>query len=120
MKMNDEHVERLLKESWSAPPPEGMRERVLRRANTDATRRQMHPPWLAANRWRLVLAGIWIGLVLLCGWQDQARQTRIAALVGGGSGRVWGVRDLNEWRHGVESVLAMASSADRGKGDDSL
>ena len=120
MKMNDEQVEKVLKESWSASPPEGMRERVLRRASAEAARRQMHPPWLAANRWRLALAGVWIGLVLLCGWQDQARQARIAALVGGGSGLRWGARDLNEWRRGVESVLAMVSSADRGKGDDSL
>ena len=78
MKINDEQVEKLLKESWSAPPPEGMRERILRRASADAlSARPRRIPVLKA-----AFAALAIGIIVFGNVSDAARQARIARVSG--------------------------------------
>ena len=114
--MDERQIETILKKSWSPEPPEGMKARILRRARAGTER-----SWFGINRWKLALAGGWLVIVILSGALDQARQTRVIAMVSGGkSANTTGPapRDLGEWKCSIEGFLAMTSMPENlgGKG----
>ena len=74
--MDDRFVEELLRRSWSPKPPDGLRERVLRRTAQGAARRS------AVSRWKLALAGLGLAAVILTNLANFARDNRIAAMLG--------------------------------------
>ncbi len=81
--MDNERIEEMLRDSWQPLPPEGMRDRVLRRARREApgVRRRFRLfalPWL-----RPALAALGVLIVLLTSVSDSARQSRLAQLENG-------------------------------------
>lgn len=103
--MNDKKIEELLRETWSPKPPEGMRERVLRRSREEL--RQSRPTKLG---WRPMFATIAILMVLGTGISDHYRQVRLARLMDGASPKMSAPFDpasLLKQRQQIESLLAV-------------
>lgn len=124
--MDDRQIENMLRDSWDPQPPDGMRERVLRRAQEQSARSRSGRPILGTARWKLALAGLGIAVVLLGNISDYARQSRIAQMMDGVSstGVAVGERSLLEQRREIEKLLAQALVDDRfgngSRGDNSL
>lgn len=108
--MDDKHVENMLRDSWDPQPPDGMRERVLRRAHEQSARSRSARPILGTARWKLALAGLGIAVVLLGNIADYARQSRMAQMMDGVSAAraAVGKRSLLEQRREIEKLLAQA------------
>jgi len=81
--MDDRHIEEMLRESWKPEPPEGMRERVLRRARQELARSGR--PVIGISRWRFAAASLALLAILLTGLSDAARQSRLSAMMDGAS-----------------------------------
>jgi len=115
--MDDKRIEELLRESWSPKPPDGMRERVLRRSREEL--RQSRPTKLG---WRPIFATIAIVMVLATGISDHYRQVRLANLMDGASPRLSAPFDpsgLLKQREEIASLLAMTPAGSL-EGDKSL
>jgi hypothetical protein len=80
--MNDERIENILRESWNPEPPEGMRERVLRKGRLELNRGSRHALVIPINRWKLALVGLAILTVFLTNVSDYARQKRVTEMLG--------------------------------------
>ena len=80
--MDDKRIEDMLRESWQPQPPEGMRERVLGRANREVERGSRRT-WFPLG-WRTALATLGVFVIVLSVISDSARQSRLAALANGG------------------------------------
>ena len=103
--MEDKKIEALLTESWSPKPPDGMRERVLRRSREEL--RQSKPTKVG---WRPVFATIAILMVFATGISDHFRQERLARLMDGASPKMSAPFDpssLLKQRQQIESLLAV-------------
>ena len=115
--MNDKQIEQLLKEIWSPKPPDGMRERVLRRSREEL--KHARPTWLG---WKPAFATVGILMVLASGVSDHCRQVRMARLMDGASPKMSAPFDpagLLKQRQEIESMLAM-SPALNSEGDKAL
>ena len=116
--MDDKRIEELLRESWSPKPPEGMRERVLRRSREEL--RQTRPTRIG---WRPIFATIAIVMVLGTGISDHCRQVRLAELMDGASptkmSAPFDPSSLLKQRQQIESLLAMTPAGSL-EGDKSL
>ena len=103
--MEDKRMEELLRQSWQPKPPEGMRERVLRRSREEFRRSR----WAKVG-WRPVFATIAILMVLSTGISDHCRQIRLAQLMDGASPKMSAPFDpssLLKQRKQIESLLAV-------------
>lgn len=78
--MEDKQFEELLRESWEPEPPDGMRERVMNRAQAELGRRTFQFPWPEMPRWQVGLALTGVLILLVCGMSSISRETRLAAL----------------------------------------
>ncbi len=76
--MDENRIEETLRKSWSPEPPDGMRERVLRRARREMPRARAGV--LGLPRWQAALVAVSLAVVLLSGLSDHARQQRLAAI----------------------------------------
>jgi len=115
--MEDKRVEELLRESWSPRPPDGMRERVLRRSREEI--RQTRPTRIG---WRPIFATIAIVMVLGTGISDHCRQMRLANLMDGASPKMSAPFDpssLLKQRQEIASLLATTPAGSL-EGDKSL
>ena len=115
--MEDKKIEELLRESWSPKPPEGMRERVLRRSREEL--RQSRPTKVG---WRPVFVTIAILMVLGTGISDHCRQVRMARMMDGASPKMSTPFDLSsllKQRKQIESLLAVLPTGSL-EGDKSL
>ena len=115
--MTDEtRIEQLLRDAWSPEPPDGLRGRVLRRAQEETAGARRMYTRLRLSPWKLALAGLGLALVVLSNLSDGARDARIAAMVEGGrsGGNPLVVRkqDSAQWAREVDKLLALASSYD--------
>ena len=99
MKMNDEQVEKVLKESWSASPPEGMRERVLRRASAEAL--PARPGRIRVLK--VACAALAIGIIVFGNISDSARQARMVRANGGQLPRIAGSASLLALRYRLQA-----------------
>ena len=77
--MDDKRTEGMLRESWAPEPPEGMRERVLRRARAELGQ----PTRPAIFQWKPLLATLAIIVVLVTNVSDHCRQSRMTAMMDG-------------------------------------
>ena len=115
--MEDKRIEELLRESWSPKPPEGMRERVLRRSREEL--RQSRPTKLG---WRPVFATIAIVMVLTTSISDHCRQVRLTQLMDGASPKMSAPFDpsiLLKQRQEIATLLAVLPTGSF-EGDKSL
>jgi hypothetical protein len=115
--MEDKKIEELLRESWSPRPPDGMRERVLRRSREEIARTR--PSYLG---WRPVFATIAILMVFATGISDHFRQERLSRLMDGASPKMSAPFDpssLLKQRQQIESLLAAVPTGSL-EGDKSL
>ena len=112
--MDDKRIEDILRESWSPEPPDGMRERVLRKSRQQVARR----PSRIRFTWRMALAGLGIAIVVGSNLADRSTQSRMAVMmrqkpmtpcytVVAQSPVTFG-----QWRHSMDEFLA-----DRGSDD---
>lgn len=111
--MDDRRIEEMLRESWTPTPPDGMRERILRRTREELLSRRSAP-----GRWKLALATIGLLVVLVTGVSDHARQTRLTAMMDGHASSLVIASDMEKasyfsWRREFEGSIAMAP-ADNG------
>lgn len=79
--MNEKRIEELLRDSWSPQPPDGMRERVLRKGREAllqerGTRKQR---WF---NWRFALVGAGLAAVLFTHAADQSTRARLVQISG--------------------------------------
>ena len=123
--MDDKRIEDMLRESWKAEPPDGMRDRVLRTARQELTRADR--PLARVLRWKPLLASLAVGIVLLTNIADHRVQTRLAALTDGHSTTNITApvnRDFLRQRREIADMLALspadAPSGKQSKGDDTL
>lgn len=72
--MDDKRIEDLLRKAWDVEPPDGMRERVLRKSREAASP--------AVSRWRFALATAGILAVIVLNLMNFGVQTRITAMTG--------------------------------------
>jgi len=121
--MDDKRMEGMLRESWSPEPPDGMRERVLRRARAELGQ----PTRPAIFQWKPLLATLAIVIVLLTNISDQCRQSRLAAMTDGFSHQRMTAPQGGYWlqrRKEIEKSLALApedgSFFDGSEGDELL
>jgi len=115
--MEDKKIEKLLRQAWQPTPPEGMRERVLRRSREEFRRSR----WVKVG-WRPIFATIAIVMVLATGISDHYRQVRLANLMDGASPRISAPFDpssLLKQREEIASLLAMTPAGSL-EGDKSL
>ena len=115
--MEDKKVEELLRQSWSPTPPDGMRERILRRSREEFRRSR----WAKVG-WRPVFATIAILMVLSTGISDHCRQIRLAQLMDGASPKMSAPFDpsiLLKQRQEIASLLAVLPTGSL-EGDKSL
>ncbi len=115
--MDDKRMEGMLRESWSSEPPDGMRERVLRRARAELSR-ATRP---AIFQWKPLLATLAIIVVLVTNVSDHCRQSRMTAMMGGESLKITAPLDpasLLLQRRAVEGLLAQVPT-DGGFGNSS-
>lgn len=75
--MDDRNIEEMLRRSWQPEPPEGMRERVLRRSRQEPERGR--PTWRFLLR-KPVFAALALAVVLAVNVSDHYRQARMSAL----------------------------------------
>jgi len=75
---DDREIEDLLREHWQPELPEGMRERVLRRAEAAAPEPRV--PWV--RRWQVALVGAGLAAVVATAGVDHCRQSRLNAMAG--------------------------------------
>jgi len=124
--MDDKRMEESLRSAWSPQPPDGMRERVLRRAHEQSARSRSARPIFGVARWKFAFAGLGIAVVLLGNTADYARQSRMAQMMDGASaaGAAIGTGTLLEQRREIERLLAQAPPDNRfengSKGGNSL
>jgi len=107
--MNDDRIEELLRGTWQPEPPEGMRGRVLARAREEtARRRRFDFSWTLG--WKPALAALGIVIVLLANMDDNRREARVMAMVGGSSDlrALTPNGDYLRMRHELDAVLASA------------
>ena len=119
--MDDKRMEEMLRESWSPEPPDGMRERVLRRARAELGQ----PTRPAIFQWKPLLATLAIVIVLLTNISDQCRQSRMTAMMDSESLKITAPLDpasLLLQRRAVEGLLAQVPTAggfrNSSEGDD--
>jgi hypothetical protein len=86
--MDDSKIEELLRESWQPEPPDGMRDRVMGRAQHELNRRTLRFPRISIPRWQAGLAVACLVLLLACGISDSARESRIASLESSNAPRI--------------------------------
>lgn len=78
--MDDRRIEETLRELWRPEPPEGMRERVLRRSRQELERRRdSRTVWRFALR-KSAFAALALAVVLAVNVSDHYRQERMSAL----------------------------------------
>lgn len=125
MKMDDKRIEDMLRESWKAEPPDGMRDRVLRAARQELTR--SHRRGIRSLGWKPLLASLAVVIILLTNIADHRVQTRLAALTDGHSTTNITApvnRDFLRQRREIADMLALnpadAPSGKQSKGDDTL
>ena len=105
--MNDKRIEEILKESWSPHPPDGMKERILRRSREEITHKRTRV-FPVAN-WKPALATAAVLLVILTNVSDHLCQKRISAMTDGSTpGLRYPVSadSLLAQRRGIEELLA--------------
>lgn len=105
--MNDKRIEEMLKENWSPNPPDGMKERILRRSREEIARKHSRV-FLVAN-WKPVLAAVAALLVILTNVSDYRCQTRISAMMNDPSQQIAApisADSLLEQRRRMEELLA--------------
>jgi len=115
--MNDDRIEELLRKTWQPEPPEGMRERVLARAYKKmAKRRRFDFTWMLG--WKPALTALGIAIVLLSNMDDNRREARVTAMVGGSSGlkSLTPNDDYLKMRRELDAVLARAPFAGQSSG----
>lgn len=120
--MDDKRIEEMLRESWATQPPDGMRERTLRRARAELRRRRRP----AILQWKPLLASLAVLILLATGISDHCRQSRLSLMVGSSPSKIVMPPEGNwlKWRREMERSLALVSP-DTGlpngqKGDDLL
>jgi len=125
MKMDDKRLEDTLRESWRPELPDGMRERVLRAARQGLL--SANRPRLRIPRWKPLLAGIAIVIVLSTSIANHQVEVRLAALTDGHpTTSITAPADGGFLRHRREiaRMLALtpadARGAEQSKGDDTL
>ena len=121
--MDDRRLEELLRDSWSPLPPEGMRERVLRRSREELARRRPRIAWLVG--WKPALAAVAVLFVLMMNISDYATSRRIAALTDGVTTKITapaGPDTMLRQRMEMAELLAQApaSRTDSLKGENLL
>lgn len=79
--MDDKRIEDMLRESWQPEPPEGMRDRVLRKRRQAVRETAPTSPhgWFS---WRVALAGLGVTIVIATGLADRGTQARLARIAG--------------------------------------
>jgi len=104
--MDDRRIEEMLRRSWQPQPPDGMRERILRRSRQELERRR--PIWRFALR-RPVFAALALAVLLAVNVSDHYRQARISAMTEvGGAKTVPG--GLLRQRRDMEKLLVQGFS----------
>lgn len=81
--MEDRRIEDLLRQSWNPEPPEGMRERVLRRGREELSRKRCHWWGMSPFTWKLVFASVGVVLVVFSFVAEVVRESRIHSLSNG-------------------------------------
>lgn len=79
--MDDKRMEETLRESWQLETPDGMRERVLRSARQGLL--SANSPRVRVPRWKPLLAGIAVAIVLSTSIANYQVEARLAALTDG-------------------------------------
>jgi len=84
--MNDNRIEEILKESWSPHPPDGMKERILRRSREEIAHKRT---WVfpVAN-WKSALTTAAVLVIVFTNVSDYQCQKRIAAMMDGSKSRL--------------------------------
>ena len=120
--MNDKRIEEMLKESWSPHPPDGMKERILRRSREEISRKRTRI-FMVAN-WKPALATAADLLVILTNVSDHLCQKRISAMTDGSTPGLMAplsADSLLAQRRGIEELLArLPVSVEDRKGVDLL
>jgi len=122
--MDENRVEKTLRESWKPEMPDGMRERVLRAAREELLR--AHRPRARFLHWKPLLAGIAAVIVLSTNIADYRVQVRLTRLTDGHSNTITTPYngDFLKHRRELADMLALTPSDARGgkqsKGDDTL
>ena len=125
--MDDRRIEEMLRTSWKPESPDGMRERVLRRARGELANSRR--PVLGMSRWKFALASLGLLVILLANISDHARQIRLSATMHGSpltkmTASHTGKSGLLTWRRQIERSLALAPTGagliNGLKGDDLL
>ena len=107
--MDDRNIEEMLRRSWQPEPPEGMRERVLRRSRQEIARRSGKRPIWGFVRPGPVFAAIALAIVLLANVSDYYRQGRLCAMTQcADAGAIPG--DLLRQRRDMEKLLVQGIS----------
>ena len=120
--MEDKQFEEMLRESWSPEPPEGMRERVLRRSRRELPARSRRPLF-GMFRWRPMLAVTAVVLILLMGVSEHQRGQRLTALLDtppAGEDVPDFNKSLRDHRLQMLTLMASASSQTDMRGDERL
>lgn len=106
--MDDKHVEDMIREQWSSEPPEGMKERVLRRSRQELALRTRRGRLTGLLRWKPLLAALAVLSIVGTGLSDHFRQERISAMTGiDPSVRAeWNADAVLEQRREMERFLA--------------
>ena len=107
--MNDKRIEEMLKDSWSPNPPDGMKERILRRSREEIARKHASRWTFCIANWKPVMAAIAILLVIITNISDYRCQERISAMMDGSPQRITApisADSLLARKHRMEELLA--------------
>ncbi|MCL5103053.1 MAG: hypothetical protein M1133_02910 [Armatimonadetes bacterium] len=108
--MNDHQIEDMLRRSWRPEPPDGMRDRVLRRARAELAKPKPGRVF-GMSRWKLALTGIGIAIVIFTNVSDSVRQSHLSAMISGNTPAATlakGNGSIFETRREIERMLAQS------------
>ena len=83
IEMDDRRIEKMLRESWSPEPPNGMKQRIIQRNREELARQRSRRPAFRISRWKPLLASMAILFVILANVSDRAAQSRLAKMMDG-------------------------------------
>lgn len=108
--MNDKHIEDILRESWSPEPPEGMRERILRRGRVELLHEKDNKRrrWFT---WRTAMVAAGIVTVLLTNLADMSTRSKVAEMTKQASPQCFTTVaqrpiSLGQWRYSMNEYLS--------------
>jgi hypothetical protein len=120
--MDEKRIEDLLKKAWGPEPPDGMRERVLRKGREALAHKNQEKRGLKIMTWRFALATLGILVVLLTNTLDYMRHERLTAMMGGSDITFPKITlaQIQEYQREIAGLPAFNFGINRTEEDDSL